>query len=386
MELSTRTVLLSSGPADPADDIRAVLEAAGFAVATHVLGSTPAVGFDAVAAAIIEVGERPDIAAAQTRRWRIELGDDIVPVVWVLPESTANAAAAGLDAGADACLARPLDPAVLVAQVHTLARTRAAAARLAAKAGGARLLADQLRHAYAELGRERDTARRVHRAAMPRTLPRFGGVTASVSARPPDRPGGAFYGARRLDEHRLGFFLGDATARGPAAGSLLGVFVTQTVCFKEITGASYRIVPPAEVLAGVNRELLGMGLDDPPLVAMVAGTLDARDGSVTLARAGGPAAVVVPAAGPPESWAVPGPFLGTADTEYHSLRKTLSPGDKLVIGGGAVGGGPDRLPGAAARHRGLAGQAFADAVAADLLPDGPPGDDGTLLVVEMDRA
>ena len=43
-------------------------------------------------------------------------------------------------------------------------------------------------------------------------------------------------------------------------------------------------------------------------------------------RAGLPAAVHVPATGPPEVWSLPGPFLGTADTTYQSLGGTLRPG------------------------------------------------------------
>jgi hypothetical protein len=47
--------------------------------------------------------------------------------------------------------------------------------------------------------------------------------------------------------------------------------------------------------------------------------------------------------------------------------------------------GDDRLPEVAARHRELSGQAFADALARDLLADVRHEDDFTLLVVEMAR-
>jgi serine phosphatase RsbU (regulator of sigma subunit) len=385
------TVLLSTLPPAATDDLRRTLAAAGFAVADHPLGSVPAVDFGPVAAAVVEVGDRADVAAAQTRRWRIELGDEVVPVLWVLPVASAELAALGLEAGADAYLARPFDAAVFAAQVRALARSRAAAARVAVKAGEARLLGDQLRKAYAQLDGELEMARRVHRTFLPRDLPEVGAVRAAVCYRPRSRVGGDFYDVRRLDEDHVGFFLGDVMGRGTTTGSLLGVFVRQAVCLKEIAGTRYRLVPPDEVLTGVNRELIGLGLDDPPLVAMLAGLLNVRDGAVTVARAGLPPPVHVPAAGGAELWAVPGPFLGTADTGYEPLRGTLAPGDKLVLGSDGTrpdgdptpAGGPDRLLDAAVRHRALSGQAFVDAVARDLLPHVRHPDDFTLLAVEM---
>src|SRR5262245_23315238 len=136
------TVLLSA--ASPPDGLRGLLAGAGFDALDHALGSTPPVDFAAVAAAVVDVGDRAEAAAAQTRRWRAELGDDLVPVVWVLPPADARLATRGLEAGADAVLARPLDPAVFAAQVRSSARARAAAARVAARANESRLLGDHL--------------------------------------------------------------------------------------------------------------------------------------------------------------------------------------------------------------------------------------------------
>jgi sigma-B regulation protein RsbU (phosphoserine phosphatase) len=101
--------------------------------------------------------------------------------------------------------------------------------------------------------------------------------------------------------------------------------------------------------------------------------------------------VYVPAAGDPETWAVPGPFLGTAETAYQLVRGRLAPGDRLVIGSDgtrpdgdrAAGTGPDSLLDAAVRHRDRSGQAFVDAVARDLLPHVRHPDDITLMAVEM---
>jgi serine phosphatase RsbU (regulator of sigma subunit) len=384
------TVLLSSPPQFPADDLRRLLADAGFAVADHLLGSAPAVDFGPVVVAVVEIGERADVAAAQTRRWRVELGDRAVPVLWVLPFPSSEITAKGLDAGADACLVRSVDPVVFAAQVRAMARAHATAARLSERAAEARLLGDQLQKAYAQLDSELDMARRVQRTFVPRVLPEVGAARFAVCHRPRSRLGGDFYDVRRVDEDHVGFVLGDVLGTGSAAGGLLGVFVKQSAALKEISGSRYRVVPPDEVLTRVNRELLGLGLDDPPLVAMLVGLLNARDGSITVARAGLPAPVYVPAAGESETWSIPGPFLGTADTTCPPLHGRLWPGDKLVVGtdgtrpdGTPAAGGVDRLMEVAIRHRELTGQTFADAIARELLPNVRHPDDFTLLVVEM---
>lgn len=383
-------VLLTSSPGSPSDDLRAAIAGAGFAATDHILGAIPSVDFDPVIAAVIDVGDRVDVAAAQTRRWRAELGDHLVPVLWVLPGESPTAAIRGLDAGADAVLARPLDPAVFAAQVRAMARAHATAARLGTRAAEARLLGDQLRKSYTQLDGELEMVRRVHQAFLPRSLPRIAAARFAVCHRPRSRAGGDFYDLRRLDEHHVGFLVGDVLAPGSAVGSLVGVLARQAAVWKEITTDGYRLVPPDDVLAAVNRELLSLGLEDPPLVAMLVATLDARDGTVTLARAGMPAPVHLPAEGEPAAWSVPGPFLGTAEATHQPLCARLAPGDRFLVGSdgtrndgepGTVGTGP--LLAASGRHRALAGQAFVDAVAQDLLSHAQHPGDFTLLGVEM---
>src|SRR5829696_6706189 len=323
------TVLLSLPASSGGGELRRFITATGFAVAEHALGAPPAVDFGPVALAVIELGESPDIAVAQTRRWRAELGDRFVPVMWVAP---ADKSAAGLDAGADVVLARPVEQAVFVAQTRALARAQCAAARLAVRASEARLLGDQLRKALAQLDHEQEMARRLRASFLPRGFPKVGGSRFHVCYWPRGRSGGDFHDVRRIDEQHVGFFVGDVVGTGLAGGALLGVYTQQSVVMKHIGELSYRVVPPDEVLTAVNRQLLALSADHLPLVAMLTGVLNARTGALTLARAGLPAPVHVPATGAPEVWTVPGPFLGTADTTYQSTTGTLAPGDRLLIG------------------------------------------------------
>jgi hypothetical protein len=378
--MSPGTVLLSSPPDSTGDELRQVAAAAGFAVSDHLLGSAPAVDFAPVAVAVLEVGTRAEAAAAQTRRWRAELGDQFVPVLWV---ASPNHAALGLDAGADAVLPHPVEPGLFAAQLRAMARAHASAVRVAARAGESRILGDQLRKALAQLEREHELARHVRATFLPDHLPEVGAARFHVCHRARNRSGGDFHAVHRVDEEHLGFLLGDVVGTA-APGGLLGVFVQQLAATKEIA-------QPGEVLTAVNRRLLGLGIDELPLVAMLAGSLKAHTGEITVARAGLPAPVHVPASGPPAVWAIPGPFLGTADATYEEFRATLAPGDRLLIGtdGTRPDGDPhpagDGLLAAAARHHDLRGSAFVDAVARELLQRVRHADDFTLLGVEFDR-
>jgi sigma-B regulation protein RsbU (phosphoserine phosphatase) len=377
------TVLLSYPLNLDVAGVRRTLGDAGFTVADHVLGSTPAVDFGPVAAAVVVAGERADSAAAQTRRWRIELGDELVPILWLIPCGSPQLAVDGLEAGADAAQLLSVEPAILVAQLRAMVRNQAIANRLKEKAGESRLLGEQLRKAYLQLDRESDLGRRVHRGALPRELPQQEPVRFALCRRPQNQGGCDFFDVRRLDEEHIGFFLGGVMGHGGSA-ALLGILVQRAAKMKEISGNRYRLIPPEEILAIVNRELIGLGLTEPPLVAMLAGVVNTRDGALSAARAGMPAPVFLPAAGDCRYWEVPGPYLGAAATSYSPHGGVLCPGDKLLLASdGACPATPaDRLLAVAARHRALSGQQFVDALSCDLLQVSCPPTDITLLAIE----
>lgn len=357
--------VLLSAAAGQAHDLCRHLEAAGFAVVGHALGAAPVVDFAPVAAAVV-VADPAAAAAAQTRRWRAELADEFVPIIWLVER--AEAVPPGLEAGADVCLVQPVEPAHLAAQVRALARTRTSAARVFARAAEARLLGDQLRQAFARLDAERDLARRVHRAALPVELP----AGVAVCHRPRGRCGADFYDVRRVGG-AVAFLVGDVPGRGGATGSLLGL-----LALRAAFPPGEATFDPAAALARVNRELLTLGLDDPPLVALLAGVADGE--AITVARAGLPAPVWLPADGECETWSEPGPFLGTAEATYPALSRALTPGDRLVVATDGAGG-TDALLAATDRHRQVTGAAFAEAVATDVLPAAPEGEDLTVLAV-----
>ena len=311
------TVLLSCGLRCDASGLRRSLTEARFAVVDHALGSTPAVEFASIAAAVIAVDDEA-AAIAQTRRWRIELGDQLLPILWLA--DNLDSMLRGFEAGADACLERNTSAEVLAAQVRTMVRTQAIAERLATKAGESRLLGEQLHKAYAQLDRQWELGRCLQRSMTPKVLPAVGRVRVAVGA---SAKRGDIYDVRRIDDFQLGFFVADVAGRGPSA-ALLGVCIHQAVSFQGLT-------PPEELLASVNRQLLALPFEEAPLAAMLVGRVDGRDGSFALARAGLPPPLLIPTEGEPHFIEIPGPFLGAADTTYPGYQGRLSVSDRLLI-------------------------------------------------------
>ena len=380
-------ILLAGDPA-PAD-AHAALDAAGFVVSpTGLSGIDPA---EVARSQAVVIGVPPRVIAtaqALCRRWRIELGEQYVPIVWLAePEVSATA---GLDAGADAVLKSPVAPDHLVAQMKALLRIQHLHGRLASRAAEAQNLNQKLQQAYQQIDGDSELTRRIHRGFLPRTLPEVGQARFGVVYRPRSRIGGDFYDVMRLDEEHVGLYVADAMGRGLPASSLLSIFVKKSLGPKEILGRSYRLVPPGEVLDRLNRDLLNLSLPEPPFVTMLYAQLNCRDGSLTFARAAHPHPLYVPADGDPAYWHAAGTLLGVFESEFPVQQKQLRPGDKLLLFSDGVhppATGPgalhDPLVESATRHRALNVQSFVDAVSRDLLEESRQPEDFTLLAMEI---
>jgi serine phosphatase RsbU (regulator of sigma subunit) len=173
--------------------------------------------------------------------------------------------------------------------------------------------------------------------------------------------------------------------------SLLAIFVKKGVRAKEISGRSYRLLPPGEVLQRLNRDLIEQALSEHPFITMVYGLYNFKEQSLTFARAGHPYPLHVPRLGEPAFWEVPGSLLGVFETAFPPQMRRLEAGDKLLlysdgIDSGSFEGaaqGSASLLASAGRHRSLPIQDFIEHVARDLFSQARQTDDLTLLGMEV---
>jgi serine phosphatase RsbU (regulator of sigma subunit) len=182
-----------------------------------------------------------------------------------------------------------------------------------------------------QLDEELRLAARIQRQFLPTILPTLGNVSFDVLFRPASYVSGDMYDVVRLDEHHLGFYVADAVGHGvPAA--LLTMFIKQALQTKEVVPGGYRIVPPDEALAKLNRDLLARQSSQTQFVTACYGTIDIRTRELSLARAGHPSPLLLAHGGSVSALTPEGPLLGVFEDEpFELMSVTLDPGDRLLI-------------------------------------------------------
>lgn len=357
--------------------LRRTLETLGFVVV-----ESPATDLNAEAAAMVLKGAG---SLDALRRLALRSPDDRPLLLYIAADDSSAGRLAGFAAGADAVLPHHAADQEVAAQLRVFDGWHASRRRWRERVRESQFISQQLQAAYRQIELDLALASKLQASFLPRTLPAVGAARFGVCYRPCGHVGGDFYDVVRLDEHHVGFYLADAMGHGVPA-SLLTVFLKKAVQPKEVNGSSYRLIPPGEVLARLNRELIAQGLAELPFVTMVYGLLDSRSGQVQFARAAHPHPVYLPHDGAAQQWQTPGTLLGVFEAEYPPLERTLRPGDKLLLyTDGLAETHASTVPTAAAEpdHRPLAIQPLVDNLTERMLAGTAQKDDFTVLGLEM---
>lgn len=178
---------------------------------------------------------------------------------------------------------------------------------------------------------EMQLASMIQREFLPRTLPELDDVRFGIFYRPTGYVSGDMYDVRRLDEHTIGFFLADAVGHGvPAA--LLTMVISRCLTLKVINDVDYRIVPPGEVLAKLNEEMLRLQSAGGRFATAVYGIIDTRTHKVTIAGAGHPPPRLIKQDGDSIGLETDGGLLGVfPDSAFSETSFTLHAGERLVL-------------------------------------------------------
>ena len=368
-------------------EVRAALAQAGFDVAQQPLQAESGNGAQLI---LIDGGVQTDLALKLCHRLHTQGDDAFVPILFLAADASTGSRRASLECGADAVLPRPFDAAELIAQVQALLRIKERHDQLAVKASEALRINKRLQAAYQQIDQELELARRIQESFLPQNLPQLPQVCFAARYKPCGRVGGDFYDVFRLDEQHLGLYVADAMGHGVPA-SLLTVFVKTSVQAKDISGQSYRLVPPDEVLARLNRAMIQQALSETPFITMAYVLLNWRTGTLQFARAGHPYPLYVPREGPPTLWQVEGSLLGVFDTRYPVQTHSIRPGDKVLLytdgmdsaSFGTHPVGQPSLLAAAEQFRRLPIDEMVDRLASDLFSQTRQSDDLTVVGLEM---
>jgi hypothetical protein len=373
--------VLAVGPANETKRIRLALESFGIA-AEEAAGETERPDLARFTAAIFS---GPSAIESGRRLSRQPL-DERPLIVYMTPDYSPSGRLAGFASGADAVLPAGANADEIAAQARVFERWHNARRQWRERTIEAQHANQQLQNAYRQIELDLTLARRLQASFLPRTLPAVGDIRFGVCYRPCGQVGGDFYDVVRLDERHVGFYVADAMGHGVPA-SLLTIFLKRAVQPKEITGASYRLVPPNEVLGRLNRDLMSMGLAELPFITMIYGLIDCQSGLLKFARAAHPHPVYFPRKGDPQMWQTPGTLLGIFEAEFPAVERRLHAGDRLLLftDGHSAEAGHDPAPIVAATegHCDLPIQAMVECVSEKVLAGRSQADDFTLLGLAM---
>lgn len=319
--------LFTSAP--QSSDLGRLLDQAGYDVRTQPF-DRPAGSNGRAQLYIIDAQDQNEPALRLCHRLHIHQDDGFTPILYVMRDTDASTRRASLECGADTILARPFEPAEVLAQVGALVRIKARHDQLATRAAEAQRISKRLQEANLLIDQELELARRLQESFLPQAMPQLPRIRFAVKYLPVAQVGGDFYDVFRLDEQHLGFYVADAMGHGVPA-SLMTIFVKKGVRAKEISGQSYRLVPPTDVLERLNRDLIAQQIPDLPFITMIYMLFNYVDGTIQWSRAGHPYPIYVPKDGKPTLWQMEGSLLGVFETRFRLQSHRLHPGDKLLL-------------------------------------------------------
>lgn len=279
--------------------------------------------------AIIVASAESDGPAAQQASDLVEklTADNVATVIWGGAESMRWAGGSLVE-----WLASDTSPDEVVGQIRALVQYGPLIRQLERELAHMHRLGEQLNRYFSEIDQEMRLAGRLQRDFLPRAFPELPGVGFAALYRPASWVSGDMYDVFRVDEHRVGLFLADAMGHGVAAG-LLTMFLRQALMPKEIHGAGYRVVSPAQALERLHECLVRQKLPNCQFVTAIYALFDARTRELWIARGGHPQPLLVRADGALQPIESSGSLLGLPDVpvEFDETRLQLAPGEKVVF-------------------------------------------------------
>ncbi|ETX29631.1 PP2C family protein-serine/threonine phosphatase [Roseivivax isoporae] len=248
-------------------------------------------------------------------------------------------AAAGLDAGADDFVTKPVDPLELRARIAAGARIVSMQRELSQKNQVISDTLAKLQTLYDAIDRDLRQARRIQQALVPERSRVFGRSRVSLLLRPCGHVGGDLVGMFSPGDGTLGFYAIDVSGHGitsammtaRVAGYLSPRHPEQNVALEHRPGQGYALRHPVEVMRRLNERLtLDPGVDE--YLTMHYATVDLASGRCLIVQAGHPPALHLPAGRPPGYIGEGGLPIGLVEGVSHSAQDvTLAEGDRLLL-------------------------------------------------------
>jgi sigma-B regulation protein RsbU (phosphoserine phosphatase) len=174
-------------------------------------------------------------------------------------------------------------------------------------------------------------AGQIQRDLLPDPLPQIEGAGIHTLYRPADRVSGDLYDVARLDACHVALSFADATGHGlPAA--LLTMLARRALQATPGGNGRDALRRPQDVLAELNREILGADLSQCQFLSGLYAVYDENSGALCWARGGSPYPILVRHGLPPQQLVSEGMLLGVDEQAcFEHAELSLAPGDVVVF-------------------------------------------------------
>lgn len=188
-----------------------------------------------------------------------------------------------------------------------------------------------MRTEITKIHEELQLAAMVQREFLPKKIPSLCGVNFATLWRPAHYVAGDIYDISRLDEDHIGVFLADAAGHGvPAA--LMTMVICRALETKDISGSTYRILPPHEVMARLNEGMIRRQGQSSRFATAVYALINCRTRTMSISGAGHPPPKLIHADGTTTEIETPGGLLGVFEDEtFDQVDITLCIDDRMLL-------------------------------------------------------
>ena len=247
--------------------------------------------------------------------------------------------AAGLDAGADDFLSKPMDLGEMHARLRAGQRLLSMQDDLMDKNRRITEAFDRLNAIYQSIDRDLKAAARLQKALIPEAQTTCGTVNIGRLYKPSHHVGGDLVGFFKLSDQRIAAYAIDVSGHGVSSALMtarLSNFfnpqhLDENIALKKLRNGDYVLRDPAEITAELNNRLQDEA-DNDQYFTMIFADVNLESGLTRFCQAGQPHPVVLRATGEIEFVGGGGAPVGLIpEMEYETSVVSLGSGDRMMM-------------------------------------------------------